>query len=50
MVASTSEIVSIVGILAVLVGVGIGALIASRFIKIVQQGSVGVVKRLGEFR
>ena len=29
---------------------GIVALFASRFIKIVQQGSVGVVKRLGEFK
>jgi regulator of protease activity HflC (stomatin/prohibitin superfamily) len=37
-------------IVAALAGVGIAALFATRFIKIVQQGSVGVVKRLGEFK
>ena len=50
MLASTSDIISIVGIIAVLAVVGAVGLFASRFIKIVQQGSVGVVKRLGEFK
>ena len=36
--------------MAALAGIGIVALFASRFVKIVQQGSVGVVKRLGEFK
>jgi len=48
--ASTSDIISIVGIIAVPAVVGAVGLFASRFIKIVQQGSVGVVKRLGEFK
>jgi regulator of protease activity HflC (stomatin/prohibitin superfamily) len=49
MIASAGEVVGIV-IVAALAGVGIAALFATRFIKIVQQGSVGVVKRLGEFK
>ncbi len=49
MIASAGEIVGIV-IVAALAAVGIITLFASRFIKIVQQGSVGVVKRLGEFK
>jgi regulator of protease activity HflC (stomatin/prohibitin superfamily) len=49
MIASAGEVVGIV-IIAALAGVGIVTLFASRFIKIVQQGSVGVVKRLGEFK
>src|SRR6202789_4324508 len=49
MVASAGEVLAIV-IIAILAGVGIGALFLSRFVKIVQQGSVGVVKRLGEFK
>ena len=49
MVASAGEVLAIV-IIAVLAGVGLGALFLSRFVKIVQQGSVGVVKRLGEFK
>src|SRR6202142_3913475 len=49
MVASAGEVFAIV-IIAILAGVGLGALFLSRFVKIVQQGSVGVVKRLGEFK
>ena len=49
MIASAGEVVGIL-IVAALAGVGVFALVASRFIKIVQQGSVGVVKRLGEFK
>jgi regulator of protease activity HflC (stomatin/prohibitin superfamily) len=49
MFASAGEIVGVV-IVAALAAVGIITLFASRFIKIVQQGSVGVVKRLGEFK
>jgi regulator of protease activity HflC (stomatin/prohibitin superfamily) len=49
MFASAGEVVGIV-VVAVLAGVGLGALFLSRFVKIVQQGSVGVVKRLGEFK
>ena len=49
MIASVGEVVGIL-IVAALAGVGVFALVASRFIKIVQQGSVGVVKRLGEFK
>jgi len=49
MFASAGEVVGIV-IVAALAGIGIVALFASRFVKIVQQGSVGVVKRLGEFK
>src|SRR5580692_9793260 len=49
MVASAGEVLAI-SILAVLAGVGLVAQFLSRFVKIVQQGSVGVVKRLGEFK
>ncbi len=49
MFASAGEILGVV-IVAALAAVGIVTLFASRFIKIVQQGSVGVVKRLGEFK
>ncbi len=47
--ASAGEVVGIIIVVA-LAGVGVVTLFASRFIKIVQQGSVGVVKRLGEFK
>jgi regulator of protease activity HflC (stomatin/prohibitin superfamily) len=49
MLASTSDIIGIVAFV-VLGGVAIAAWFASRCVKIVQQGSVGVVKRLGEFK
>src|ERR1700728_2923375 len=49
MFASAGEIIGIV-VAAVAVGVLIGAWFVSRFVKIVQQGSVGVVKRLGQFK
>jgi regulator of protease activity HflC (stomatin/prohibitin superfamily) len=49
MLAGAGEIIGIV-IAAVAVGVLIGAWFVSRFVKIVQQGSVGVVKRLGQFK
>jgi regulator of protease activity HflC (stomatin/prohibitin superfamily) len=49
MIASAGEVLGIV-IVAGLAIVGVVTLFASRFIKIVQQGSVGVVKRLGEFK
>ena len=49
MVASAGEVLGII-IVAALAVLGVFSLVASRFIKIVQQGSVGVVKRLGEFR
>ncbi len=49
MIASAGDVVAIV-IVAALAGVGVIALFMSRFVKIVQQGSVGVVKRLGEFK
>ena len=42
--------VAIVTAAAVVVGGAIGLWLLSRFVRIVQQGSVGVVKRLGEFR
>ncbi len=42
--------VAIVTVAAVVVGGAIGLWLLSRFVRIVQQGSVGVVKRLGEFR
>ncbi len=42
--------VAIVTAAAVIVGGAIGLWFLSRFVRIVQQGSVGVVKRLGEFR
>ncbi|MGP0030875.1 MAG: SPFH domain-containing protein, partial [Acidimicrobiales bacterium] len=48
----TAGILEIVGITAIAVAVGafIGLWFVSRFVKIVQQGSVGVVKRLGQFK
>ena len=49
MFASTTEIISIVAVVVV-GGVGLTAWFVSRCIKIVQQGSVGVVKRFGEFK
>jgi regulator of protease activity HflC (stomatin/prohibitin superfamily) len=49
MLAGAGEIIGIV-IAAVAVGVLVGAWFVSRFVKIVQQGSVGVVKRLGQFK
>ena len=49
MLASAAE-VGAIAVVAVVVGVGLVAWFASRCIKIVQQGSVGVVKRLGEFK
>jgi regulator of protease activity HflC (stomatin/prohibitin superfamily) len=49
MLASTGEIIGIVAV-AVLVGIGLGAWFVSRCVKIVQQGSVGVVKRFGQFK
>src|SRR5580693_1656455 len=49
MLGSAGEVIGIV-VVVVLAGVGLGALFLSRFVKIVQQGSVGVVKRLGEFK
>ena len=48
MVASAGEVLGII-VVAALAVLGVFSLVASRFIKIVQQGSVGVVKRLGEF-
>jgi regulator of protease activity HflC (stomatin/prohibitin superfamily) len=48
MVGSAGEIIGIVAV-AVVAGVGGAAFFMSRCIKIVQQGSVGVVKRLGKF-
>jgi regulator of protease activity HflC (stomatin/prohibitin superfamily) len=49
MLASAGEIAGIIAV-AVVAGVGIGTWFMSRCIKIVQQGSVGVVKRLGRFQ
>src|SRR5271154_663526 len=49
MVASAGEVIGIV-IVAALAAVGVVSVFLSRFVKIVQQGSVGVVKRLGEFK
>src|SRR3984893_5363477 len=49
MLASTTDIISIVAIV-VIGGVGLAAWFLSRCVKIVQQGSVGVVKRFGEFK
>ena len=42
--------VALITFLAVVVGGGLALWLLSRCIKIVQQGSVGVVKRLGEFK
>src|ERR1700727_3317567 len=49
MLASTAEVIGTVAI-AVVAGFGLGLWFVSRCVKIVQQGSVGVVKRFGEFR
>jgi regulator of protease activity HflC (stomatin/prohibitin superfamily) len=49
MLASTTEIISVVA-LVVAGGVGLTMWFVSRCVKIVQQGSVGVVKRFGEFK
>src|SRR5580698_5498580 len=49
MEASAGEVVGIVAVVA-LGGTGLAAWFVSRCVKIVQQGSVGVVKRFGEFR
>jgi regulator of protease activity HflC (stomatin/prohibitin superfamily) len=49
MLASTTDIIGIAGVV-VIGGVGLAAWFVSRCVKIVQQGSVGVVKRFGEFR
>jgi len=49
MLASTAGVITI-AVVAVVVVVGIGAWLLSRALKIVQQGSVGVVKRFGQFR
>jgi regulator of protease activity HflC (stomatin/prohibitin superfamily) len=48
MLASGTEVIGIV-VVAVVAGFGGGAFFLSRCVKIVQQGSVGVVKRLGKF-
>ena len=49
MLASTTDLIGIVAVV-VIGGIGLTAWFASRCVKIVQQGSVGVVKRFGEFR
>src|SRR5271168_1434297 len=49
MLASTTDIIGIVAVVGI-GGVGLAAWFVSRCVKIVQQGSVGVVKRFGEFR
>ncbi len=49
MLASTGEIIGIV-VAVVVGGGGVVAWLMSRSLKIVQQGSVGVVKRFGQFR
>src|SRR6202162_1203606 len=49
MLASTTDILGMVASVVV-GGIGLAAWFASRCVKIVQQGSVGVVKRLGEFK
>jgi regulator of protease activity HflC (stomatin/prohibitin superfamily) len=48
MLASSGEIIGIVAVVVV-AGGGLAAWFASRCVKIVQQGSVGVVKRFGQF-
>jgi regulator of protease activity HflC (stomatin/prohibitin superfamily) len=49
MLASSGEIVGIV-VVVVIAGGGLASWFASRCVKIVQQGSVGVVKRFGQFK
>jgi regulator of protease activity HflC (stomatin/prohibitin superfamily) len=49
MLASTGEIIGIVAVV-VIAGGGLASWFASRCVKIVQQGSVGVVKRFGQFK
>jgi regulator of protease activity HflC (stomatin/prohibitin superfamily) len=49
MLASTGEIIGIVAVVVV-AGGGLASWFASRCVKIVQQGSVGVVKRFGQFK
>ena len=49
MLASTGEIIGIVAVVVV-VGGGLALWFVSRCLKIVQQGSVGVVKRFGQFK
>jgi regulator of protease activity HflC (stomatin/prohibitin superfamily) len=49
MLANGGEVLGIV-VVAVVAGAGVGMWFMSRCIKIVQQGSVGVVKRLGKFQ
>ena len=49
MLASSGEIIGIVAVVVV-VGGGLAIWFASRCVKIVQQGSVGVVKRFGQFK
>ena len=49
MIASTADAV-LVGLASGIVVIGAALWLFSRCVKIVQQGSVGVVKRLGEFR
>jgi regulator of protease activity HflC (stomatin/prohibitin superfamily) len=49
MLESITGLISIVAIVAV-VGIGLAVWFVSRSVKIVQQGSVGVVKRFGEFK
>ena len=49
MLASTGEIIGVV-VVVVVAGGGLASWFASRCVKIVQQGSVGVVKRFGQFK
>src|SRR6202161_2835188 len=49
MLASTTDLIGIVAVV-VIGGIGLTAWFVSRCVKIVQQGSVGAVKRFGEFR
>ena len=50
LLASVAGGIILVGIAAAVVVVTAGLWLLSRCVKIVQQGSVGVVKRLGEFK
>src|SRR6202034_1208239 len=49
MLASSGEVIGI-GVVAAFAAIGVVSVFLSRFVRIVQQGSVGVVKRLGEFK